>query len=54
MPCWPFPARTSTATAKEPRPQRKIGHVTVVGADEHERDERLAAVRSVVRRASSP
>ena len=39
---------------KEPRPQRKIGHVTVVGADERERDERLAAVRSVVRRASSP
>ncbi len=49
---------------KEPRPQRKIGHVTVVGADEEERDERLAAVRALVgagcgrvsgvRRASSP
>ena len=36
---------------KEPRPQRKIGHVTVVGADEEERDERLAAVRALVGRA---
>jgi 5-(carboxyamino)imidazole ribonucleotide synthase len=45
--------------AKEPRPDRKIGHVTVVGADETERDERLDAVRAligraVVRPASSP
>jgi 5-(carboxyamino)imidazole ribonucleotide synthase len=44
---------------KEPRPDRKIGHVTVVGKDAAERDVRLAAVRAVVeqaevRRASSP
>jgi 5-(carboxyamino)imidazole ribonucleotide synthase len=44
---------------KEPRPDRKIGHVTVVGADAAERDVRLDAVRTVVeraavRRASSP
>jgi 5-(carboxyamino)imidazole ribonucleotide synthase len=44
---------------KEPRPDRKIGHVTVVGADAAERDVRLDGVRAVVeraavRRASSP
>jgi 5-(carboxyamino)imidazole ribonucleotide synthase len=39
---------------KEPRPQRKIGHVTVIGSDEAERDERLEVVRGVIRRASSP
>jgi 5-(carboxyamino)imidazole ribonucleotide synthase len=45
---------------KEPRPERKIGHVTVVGADAAERDRRLDAVRAVIggaevrRRASSP
>ena len=33
---------------KAPRPNRKIGHVTVVGADETERDQRLHAVRAVV------
>ena len=36
---------------KEPRPDRKIGHVTVVGADAAERDVRLDAVRAVVERA---
>jgi 5-(carboxyamino)imidazole ribonucleotide synthase len=30
------------------RPDRKIGHVTVLGADERQRDERLAAVRKIV------
>lgn len=30
--------------AKEPRPGRKVGHVTVTGADEAERDARLARV----------
>jgi 5-(carboxyamino)imidazole ribonucleotide synthase len=39
---------------KEPRPQRKIGHVTVIGSDEAERDERLEVVRGAIRRASSP
>jgi 5-(carboxyamino)imidazole ribonucleotide synthase len=36
---------------KEPRPQRKIGHVTVIGEDEVERDRRLDAVRALVGRA---
>jgi len=36
---------------KEPRPHRKIGHITVVGADERQRVERLATVRAVVGRA---
>ena len=35
---------------KAPRPDRKIGHVTVVGADERERDARLGAVREAVGR----
>lgn len=33
---------------KAPRPERKLGHVTVVGMDEQERDVRLAAVREAV------
>src|SRR6266540_100853 len=33
---------------KEPRPARKVGHVTVTAADEATRDERLARVLSVV------
>jgi 5-(carboxyamino)imidazole ribonucleotide synthase len=36
---------------KEPRPQRKIGHITVVGRDETERDGLLEAVRALVRPA---
>jgi 5-(carboxyamino)imidazole ribonucleotide synthase len=34
---------------KSPRPGRKLGHVTVVAADDAELDARLGAVRSVVR-----
>jgi 5-(carboxyamino)imidazole ribonucleotide synthase len=33
---------------KAGRPDRKIGHVTVIGTDERERDERFAAVRRIV------
>ena len=33
---------------KAERPDRKIGHVTVIGRDERERDERLAAVRQIL------
>jgi 5-(carboxyamino)imidazole ribonucleotide synthase len=33
---------------KAARPERKVGHVTVVGADEAERDRRLAALRQVL------
>jgi 5-(carboxyamino)imidazole ribonucleotide synthase len=33
---------------KAERPDRKIGHVTVVGADESERDQRLDAVRRIL------
>ena len=33
---------------KAARPNRKVGHVTVVGADEAERDLRLTAVRQVL------
>jgi 5-(carboxyamino)imidazole ribonucleotide synthase len=33
---------------KAARPDRKIGHVTVTGRDERERDERLAAVRAII------
>jgi 5-(carboxyamino)imidazole ribonucleotide synthase len=35
---------------KVARRDRKIGHVTVIGSDEHERDDRLAAVRDVLYR----
>jgi 5-(carboxyamino)imidazole ribonucleotide synthase len=33
---------------KEPRPGRKIGHITVVADGEEQRDQRLAAVRALV------
>jgi phosphoribosylaminoimidazole carboxylase (NCAIR synthetase) len=33
---------------KAERPDRKIGHVTVLGADERQRDERLDAVRRLL------
>ncbi len=33
---------------KAARPERKVGHVTVVGADEAERDRRLAKLREVL------
>jgi 5-(carboxyamino)imidazole ribonucleotide synthase len=33
---------------KAERPDRKIGHVTVLGADERQRDDRLAAVRALL------
>jgi 5-(carboxyamino)imidazole ribonucleotide synthase len=33
---------------KEPRPRRKVGHITVTATEETEREERLAQVLSVV------
>ena len=41
---WPSPARTCTCYGKEPRPGRKLGHVTLIAEDPDTLRERVLQV----------